>query len=96
MMIKKKPKLIRNSALFLLLVTTAFWVFALFQHNFKIDEIWLYLAMFFAPVLLILFSEWLVLQKSKWLKFFGVILLIASAIVWLLSLMLVVVGFKIH
>ena len=95
-MATKKTNLIRYSALFMLLVTTAIWVFALFQHTFIFNEIWLYLAMFLGPVLLILFSEWLVLQKSSWLKFFGVILLIAGVIVWLLSLMLVVVGFKIH
>lgn len=89
-------KVLRFTALAVFAVTTVVWAYALTQHRFLMREFWLYVGIFMIPGLAICFSVWLLMLKKWWWKLSGAILLIGSLGVWVLSLLLVWVGFKIH
>jgi hypothetical protein len=59
-------------------------------------EIWLYIGIYLIPALLVCGCSWLILRKQMWQRVIGVLLLLPSLGVWVLSLLLVYAGFKIH
>jgi len=89
-------KTIKYSAVILFVVTSATWVFALFKHTFLMRELGLYVMIFLIPIVLVLISEWVMNHRNVWRRFVGVLLLIPSLGIWVVALMLVSVGFKIH
>ncbi|MDX1556540.1 MAG: hypothetical protein R3212_10980 [Xanthomonadales bacterium] len=90
------PRALKYTALIVFGITAVVWAYALTQHRFLMREFWLYVGIFMIPGLAICFSLWLLMLKKWWWKLIGFVLLIGSVGVWVLSLLLVWVGFKIH
>lgn len=84
------------TAAFVFLTTSLVWFYSVTNHNFLMSEIWFYLIIFFVPALLVCGCSWLIIRKQMWLRAVGGVLLLPSVGVWVLSLLLVYAGFKIH
>jgi hypothetical protein len=92
----RKPKTIRYSAVFLLVVSSGIWLYSILKHTFLLRELGLYLALFLGPILMVLLAQWIMLHRSTWRRVVGFLLLISALGVWVISLALTLVGFKIH
>lgn len=90
------PRSIALSALPVFAITSAVWIYGVTHHRFLANEIGIYVGIFLIPGAAICTSIWLLFRKQLWSRITGAILLLPSLSVWVLSLMLVSVGFKIH
>ncbi|HKJ17063.1 MAG TPA: hypothetical protein VJ984_06935 [Xanthomonadales bacterium] len=88
--------MIRKTAIVVFVVSAIVWVYALTQHTFLLDEIWLYVGFFLIPIAAICAALWFFRLRNGWWKLLGTLLLIISVLVWLSILLLVSGGFKIH
>lgn len=87
---------IKYSAVIIFAINTGVWIYGLSKHRFLFNEIWLYLAIFLVPGLVILGSMWLMGKPPTWRRVLGFLIFLAGMVVWLVSLLLVYGGFKIH
>ncbi len=90
------PKSLTYTAMPVFLVTSAAWVIGLSTQRLLMSEVWLYVGIFLLPALAVCACSWLIFQNIIWRKAIGAILLLPCLAVWLLSLLLVANGFKIH
>ena len=77
-------------------ITSAVWIYGVTHHRFLASEIGIYIGIFLIPGAAVCTSIWLLLRKRPWNRIAGAILLIPGLGIWVLSLMLVSVGFRIH
>lgn len=90
------PKSLVYTAIPVFLITTVAWTIGVLNHRFLASEFWLYVGIFLLPALAVCACSWLIFQNIIWRKAIGAILLLPCLAVWLLSLLLVANGFKIH
>lgn len=90
------PKAVRITAIIVFAITAVVWAYALTQHTFLMREFWIYVGIFAVPGLAVCISLWLTLLKHWSWKLIGTICLLLSLATWVLALLLVWVGFKIH
>ncbi|GEM_PF-2945225 len=76
--------------------TALTWIYGITHHRFLMREFWLYAGIFFIPGALVCLSTWLTLQKAWWKRVTGALTLLPGMAIWLISLLLVTAGFKIH
>ena len=79
-------------------ITLIVWVYSFITLNIPIhtNEIALLGLIFVVPAAWVSGSIWVMLDARLWRQLSGVVLLLPGTAVWVLSLMLVSVGFKIH
>ena len=90
------PRSLVLSVLPVFAITSAVWIYAVSHHTFLANEIGIYIGIFLIPGAAVCTCTWLLFRKQLRSRITGGILLIPSLGIWLLSLMLVFVGFKIH
>ena len=90
------PKSFIYPAIPVFILTSMAWAIGASTQHLLASEFWLYVGIFLLPALAVCTCSWLVFQKVLWEKVVGGILLLPSLAVWLLSLLLVANGFKIH
>ena len=77
-------------------VTYAVWFYSFVVHTFHMRDFWFYVFFFFVPGGILCGSIWLSLHHQIWVRVIGLIALLPTGAVWLLSLLLVYGDFKIH
>jgi len=90
------PRSLSYSAIPVFLITGVVWGIAVSKHTFYAREFWLYVGIFTIPAAFVCGSCWMIFSRQIWRRIVGLVLVIPSLAVWLLSLLLVSVGFKIH
>ena len=89
-------KPLKYSAVLILVITSAVWIYGLTNHRFLLNEFWLYVLIFSVPAGLMCFSLWVLLHHAIWRVVLGIVILIPSLGLWIISLLLVSIGFRIH
>ena len=89
------PKSLIYSAIPVFLTTSIVWVIGVSNHTFIANEIWLYVGILI-PATSVYGCSCLVFREPLWRQAIGLVLLIPCVGVWVLSLLLVSNGFKIH
>ncbi|MCW8889042.1 MAG: hypothetical protein OQL20_00095 [Sedimenticola sp.] len=77
-------------------ITSITWAIGVSNHRFLLNEIGIYLLLFFLPALVVCGSVWMIFQPVLWRRMVGVIIALPAVALWVLSLLLVFNGFKIH
>jgi len=90
------PKGFMYTAIPVFLTTTIVWIIGVSNHTFLAREFWLYVGIFLVPAMLVCGCSWLVFHGQRWRRAIGMIMLVPCLGIWVLSLMLVYSGFKIH
>jgi hypothetical protein len=90
------PKSLIYSAVPVFLATTIAWIIGVSNHTFLAKEFWLYVGIFLIPGLLVCGCSWLIFHSQLWRRILGLIILVPCLAIWVLSLLLVSNGFKIH
>ena len=90
------PKSFLIAAVPVFAVTSIIWIIGVSNHTFLAREIGLYIGIFFLPALLVCGCAWMIFQERVWLRVVGAILALPALGIWVLSLLLVYAGFKIH
>lgn len=90
------PKSLIYSAVPVMLTTSIVWLIGVSTHTFLMSEFWLYVGIFFVPAMLVCGSSWLIFLDRVALRVLGIVLMLPSLGIWVLSLLLVYGGFKIH
>ncbi|MBT8114030.1 MAG: hypothetical protein KJP04_01525 [Arenicella sp.] len=91
------PKSIIYPAIPVFLVTSVVWIYGVSNHLFLAKEIPQYIAIFVVPGAFICCACWLMFARPVWWRrIAGVAILLPSLVVWIISLILVFNGFKIH
>jgi len=90
------PKSLIYSAIPIFLTTAIVWAIGVSSHTFLAREFWLYVGIFLVPALLVCGCLWLIFHGQLWRRVTGLILVFPCLGIWVLSLLLVYSGFKIH
>lgn len=90
------PKSLIYSAVPVFLTTTIVWIFGVSNHTFLANEFWLYVGIYLIPAVLVCVCSWLIFNRKPWYRLIGLIAIIPCAGIWVISLLLVYSGFKIH
>lgn len=79
-------------------ITAAVWVYSFSALNIPVraDEIAIFVLLFVVPAGLVSGATWIMLDVHWWRILLGILVLLPSIAIWVLSLMLVSAGFKIH
>lgn len=77
-------------------ITSVVWIAGVSNHIFLLREFWIYVGIFLVPAASVCACIWLISRDPTWRRVLGFIVLIPSTGIWLLSLLLVYHGFKIH
>lgn len=85
-----------HAAIAVFVITVIVWAVGISKHRFLISEFWLYVIIFIAPAGLLCVSLWLILMQRTWLRVVGALLALPGLVIWLVSLLLVYGGFRIH
>ena len=92
----KLPKSAIYTAIPVYLTTTVVWIIGVSNHTFLASEFWLYVGIFLVPASLVCVSSWLIFHRNIWCRVAGLIMVLPAAALWVISLLLVYGGFKIH
>ena len=84
------------TAILVFLTTAVVWIVGVSSHTFLVREFWLYAGFFLIPATLVCGCSWLIFHGQRWRRAIGMIMLVPCLGIWILSLMLVYSGFKIH
>ena len=90
------PRSVVYTAVPVYLLTAAAWAIGISNHRFLWSEFWLYALIFLVPAGLVCVSSWLLFMQRTWARVLGIVMVLPSAAIWLLSLLLVSNGFRIH
>lgn len=90
------PKSLIYSATPVFLATTVVWIFGVSNHKFLANEIWLYVGIFLLPATAVCTCSWLIFGDQVWRRVIRLICLLPSCGIWVLLLLLVYNGFRIH
>lgn len=93
---RRSPRGLIFFASFVFLTTTLVWIYGVSNHRFLMSEFWLYVGIYLIPALLVCGCVWLIFRKQTWQRATGVVLLLPALGIWVISLVLVFAGFKIH
>ena len=79
-------------------ITTAVWIYSFATKNIvmRSEEIAFLALLFVVPAGLVSAAIWILLDARWWRRMLGVLLLLPGLVIWGLSLLLTVSGFKIH
>lgn len=78
------------------LATAIVWIIGVSNHTFLANEFWLYVGIFFIPAMSVCGSSWLIFHRKLWFRVAGLVTILPSIGIWIVSLLLVFNGFKIH
>jgi hypothetical protein len=90
------PKSLTFAAIPVFLATSLVWIAGVSNHTFLVNEIGLYVGIFLIPATLVCVCSWLIFHEQIWRRVVGLICVLPCIGVWVLSLLLVYNGFKIH
>lgn len=90
------PRSIIISALPVFLITSIVWIYGVSRHTFLVQEIGIYIGIFLIPGAAVCASVWLIVQQRTWAHVVGLLLILPSLAIWIVSLLLVANGFRIH
>ncbi len=93
---RNMPKSLIYSAIPVFLTTTIVWILGVSNHTFLANELWLYVGIFMLPAMSVCVCSWLIFCPQTWRRAVGAICLLPCLGIWVLSLLLVYNGFKIH
>jgi len=79
-------------------ITTIIWVYSLATKTLLLrhEEIAFLALLFVVPAGLVCASIWILLDARWWRRLLGTVFLLPSVVIWGLSLLLTIAGFKIH
>jgi hypothetical protein len=90
------PKSLIYASIAVFGLTSIIWISGVANHSFLASEFWIYVAIFLVPASAVCACIWLVFRGPLWQRIIGLILLLPSLGVWIISLLLVLNGFRIH
>lgn len=90
------PKKAGYVAAVVYLVTAVVWTIGVTNHRFLWSEFWIYVGIFLLPGGLVCLSAWLIFMERLWARFVGIVLVLPALALWVVSLLLVYAGFRIH
>ena len=89
-------KSLKYSAAPVFVITSVVWIMGVSNHRFLASEFWIYVGMFLIPATAVCGCIWLISHGPVWRRILGSVLLVPSMGTWVLSLLLVFHGFRIH
>jgi len=78
------------------LITAIVWTAGLYDEKLYARDFWFYVVLFLVPGGLVLLSVWLIFIDRVWTRVLGVLLVLPSLGIWILSLLLAYGEFRIH
>ena len=90
------PKPLLYFFIFVFGSTSVVWVAGITNHTFLASEFWIYVGIFFLPASAVCVCAWLALRDLLWIRDTGLVLLFPALAMWVISLLLVFNGFRIH
>ena len=90
------PRSLTCSTLAVFLVTAVVWIAGLWDYTFYTRDFWFYVVLFRVPGGLVCISAWLIFMDRIWARVLGVLLVLPSLAIWVLSLLLAYGKFRIH
>ena len=94
--IAQLTKLAKYLCILVLLISTITWLYGIPAIKFRPNEFWLYVLIFVIPAGMVCASVIVLVSQTTWRILLGILLLVPSLYIWVGSLVLAAIGFRIH